>query len=155
MLTLRPARHTDADTLWQLPINAIRAQCMSHYPAELMMAWTDGSPSERFATLAAQHFQLAELNGQIVASGMLDLPNGQLDAVFVHPDAMGRGIGRAMVEHLENQARDAGLIHLRLDSTLNAAPFYRKLGFVGDAISQYHSPRGFTLDCIPMQKDLL
>ncbi|MGA2069083.1 MAG: hypothetical protein ABSG86_29280, partial [Thermoguttaceae bacterium] len=37
---------------------------------------------------------------------------------------------------------------------LNAAEFYRSCGFVGEAIGLYQSPRGITLDCIPMTKVL-
>lgn len=57
-----------------------------------------------------------------------------------------------MMQHLETLARSAGLAEIRLDASLNAAPFYRSLGFSGDEVSLYHSPRGFSLACIPMVK---
>ena len=67
---------------------------------------------------------------------------------------MGRGIGRKMMEYLEERALEAELPHLILDSTLNAADFYRRCGFVGERIAQYQSPRGLTLACVPMIKHL-
>jgi GNAT superfamily N-acetyltransferase len=67
---------------------------------------------------------------------------------------MKRGIGAAMMRHLETLARSHGLQELTLDSTLTAAPFYRALGFEGDEIAPYRSPRGLTMDCVPMTKRL-
>lgn len=64
------------------------------------------------------------------------------------------GVARRMMTHLEQIAREAGLPEMKLNSTLNAAAFYRRCGFDGDAVSTYHSPRGFQLDCIPMTKNL-
>ncbi len=97
---------------------------------------------------------VAVIDNQVTASGMLDLQTGQVDAVFVDPAYMGRGIGRKMMEYLEERAREAQLPHLILDSTLNAADFYRRCGFVGERIAQYQSPRGLTLACVPMIKHL-
>ncbi|MCU7239973.1 MULTISPECIES: GNAT family N-acetyltransferase [Pseudomonas] len=83
---------------------------------------------------------------------MLDLHSGELGALFVLPSFMGRGIARRMVEHLESIARAEGLETVHLDATLNAAAFYRRCGYVGDALSTYQSPFGLELSCIPMRK---
>lgn len=68
---------------------------------------------------------------------------------------MRTGIGRQIMLYLEKLALDAGLTQLSLESTLNAVKFYRAQGFVGDSVAKYVSPRGFSLDCIPMTKNLL
>ena len=52
-------------------------------------------------------------------------------------------------------ARSHELQELKLDATLNAAPFYRSLGFESEEITPYRSPRGLTMDCVPMTKRLL
>ncbi len=85
---------------------------------------------------------------------MVNLENGQIDAIFIHPAHMRKGIGVAMMQHLEVQARQASLATLKLDATLNAAPFYRACGFTGSQTAQYQSSRGITLVCIPMMKSL-
>jgi ribosomal protein S18 acetylase RimI-like enzyme len=74
--------------------------------------------------------------------------------MFVLPDYFRRGIGRAMMRHLERIAREHGLKNLMLDATLNAATFYRSQGFQGDTAGTYHSPRGIALECVPMMKSL-
>ena len=78
--------------------------------------------------------------------------SAELDAIFVRPDMMRRGVGKQIVSFLEDIGRAAGLTKLTLDSTLNAADFYRRCGFVGEVAGEYHSPRGITRDCIPMGK---
>lgn len=97
---------------------------------------------------------MAILDGHVVGTGMINLESSKVDAIFVHPSHVRAGIGRQLLFYLERLAADAGLAELCLDSTLNAAPFYRKCGFIGDSISQYMSPRGISLDCIPMIKTL-
>ena len=83
---------------------------------------------------------------------MIDLDCGKVDAIFVNPNCMRLGVGRQIMLHLEKIAIKAGLSQLKLDSTLNAEPFYRACGFAGGKASKYKSPRGILLDCIPMKK---
>jgi len=85
---------------------------------------------------------------------MIDLVTGKIDAVFVEPESMGRGIGRAVMAHLEGLAINRGLGDIHLDATLNAAPFYRVLGFKGDGRVIYKSSLGVSLACVPMIKQL-
>ena len=49
--------------------------------------------------------------------------------LFVHPDAIGHGVGRRLVEAAEASARAAGRGQLRVWSSLNAVGFYRALGY--------------------------
>ena len=83
-----------------------------------------------------------------------DLDTGKIDAIFVHPNHMGAGVGKQILLHLEQIAIEAGLTQLKLDSTLNASSFYRAYGFEGEKVSKYKSPWGATLDCIPMAKHI-
>ncbi|MBV8659815.1 MAG: GNAT family N-acetyltransferase [Burkholderiales bacterium] len=153
-MLIRRATQEDAQTLFDLRNAAIRAQCAGHYPATDLEKWTAGPMSDAFARNMATRCHVVEVGGEIVGMGMLDLANGQVDAIFVRPDAMGQGVGRAMMRFIEQQARVAGLTQLCLDSTLNAALFYRSVGFCGEVVSVYQSPRGISLACIPMTKQL-
>ncbi len=54
--------------------------------------------------------------------------------------------------HLEGLVLSTEVTEIFLDSTLNAAPFYRKCGFNGESISTYPSLRGFTINCVRMTK---
>ena len=153
-IQIRKAAREDAADAWRIRREAILHQCTSHYPRADLEAWTSDDLSEEFSRIVAEHFHVAVLDEQIVGTGLVDLRTGKMDAIFVSPSFMGTGIGRAMMLHLEGLALSAGLKRLHLDATLNAAPFYRSLGFQGDAVSIYQSPKGISLPCIPMVKAL-
>jgi len=154
-MLIRPATADDAHTVYALRNAAIRAQCTGHYPAADLDIWTAGPMSDTFVSNISARCHVVVLDGEVVGMGMVDLDSGQVDAIFVRPDMMGKGVGRAMMAFLEARAREAGLAQLSLDSTLNAAPFYRSVGFSGEAVSVYSSPRGIHLPCIPMIKPLV
>jgi GNAT superfamily N-acetyltransferase len=151
---IRKACADDAAVAWEIRNAAILGQCKGHYPAESLAIWTDDEITEGFIRFVVEHLYVATVDDAVVGSGMIDCNTGRLDAIFVRPDMMGRGIGKQMVSFLEAMGRAAGLTRLALDSTLNAAEFYRSCGFVGEAIGLFQSPRGIALDCIPMTKDV-
>jgi GNAT superfamily N-acetyltransferase len=149
-ITLRKATAADASAAWEIRNAAIRHACRGFYDDDLLARWTAGEMPEEFAAFVAEHFYVAVVNEKVVGTGAVNLGTGQVDAIFVLPDWMGQGIGRQMIAFLVDRARSAGLAELKLESTLNAAPFYRRCGFVGDVRGTYQSPRGFSLPCYPM-----
>lgn len=147
---IQKATAADAPAVWAIRNAAIRRACRGFYDEALLDRWTAGEPEAPFASFVADLFYVARADGRIVATGAVDLAPGRVDGIFVHPDWMGQGVGRQVVLFLVDRARAAGLAELRLDATLNAAPFYRRCGFDGAARGIYHSPRGFDLPCVPM-----
>lgn len=151
-VTLRKATAADAPAAWEIRNAAILQACAGFYDADLLRRWTAGEKPDSFGAFVERLFYVAEVNQEVVGTGAVNLENGQVDGIFVRPDWMGQGIGKRMIAFLVDRARAAGLTELRLESTLNAAPFYRRCGFVGDALGTYQSPRGFTMPCYPMTK---
>ncbi|WP_158941194.1 GNAT family N-acetyltransferase [Burkholderia sp. S171] len=154
LLAIRKAVRADADAAWEIRRAAVMSECAAAYPLDQLEQWTGGTASRAFADAVEERFLVATIGDQVAGTGMIDLATGKIDAIFVHPAYMKRGIGTAMMRHLETLALSHGLQELKLDSTLNAAPFYRSLGFEGDEITPYRSPRGLTMDCVPMTKRL-
>jgi GNAT superfamily N-acetyltransferase len=152
--TIRKARAEDAVAAWDIRNAAILTGCRDYYPPESLAIWTAGAIAEEFIQCVVEQFYVATVDDAVVGTGLIDCNTGRLDAIFVRPEMMGRGIGRQMVSFLEDIGRAADLTELTLDSTLNAAEFYRNCGFVGEAVGKYQSPRGIALDCIPMTKVL-
>jgi GNAT superfamily N-acetyltransferase len=154
-VVIHKAQRADARDVRAVRDAAILSGCGGHYQASLLRQWTIAPIDNSFIEDVEATFYVASIGDRIVATGKIDLKTGRLDAIFVLPDCMRSGIGRAMMNHLEQLAIDAGLARLTLDSTLNAAPFYKCCGYVGETVSKYNSPRGLSLDCIPMTKDLV
>jgi glucosamine-phosphate N-acetyltransferase len=54
---------------------------------------------------------------------------GHIEDVAVHPAHQGKGIGKALVDHLVECCRNADCYKVILDCKEGVAPFYEKLGF--------------------------
>lgn len=154
MLEIKRATPTDANAAFDIRREAIRSQCIGAYTVEQMALWTRGKAEDGYSALMEKSFYLGCLNGEPVATGMLDPANNEVGALFVLPAFTGRGYGKAMLDHLEHVARELAIEEVVLDATLNAASFYRACGYVGDEQAIYHSPSGLQLACIPMKKHL-
>ncbi len=154
MISMRKAERNDAQAAWDIRNAAINSQCAGHYPPELLRIWTEGEMTEQFVTTVVDRFYVATLDDNVVGTGMIDLESGKVDAIFVHPSKMRLGVGKRILSYLENIALEAGLDHVSLESTLNASTFYRACGYIGETIAKFESPRGISLDCIPMKKGL-
>ena len=155
MLTIRKATCNDAFDAWHIRNASVHAACAMHYPAAALSGWVDGTPTEKWASIVERDFYVAVDEGLVVGTGMLTVINGQVDAIFVRPSHMGRGIGRQMLQFLETLGSDRGVVRMRLDATLNAAPFYRRCGWSGDTVATYRTARGLELACMPMTKRLV
>ena len=152
--TIRKALADDAAVVWGIRNASVLSGCKGFYPDELLASWTEGQMTEKFVQYVNDNFYVACINSLVVGTGVIDLSTGKLDAIHVRPDKMRRGIGKQIILFLEDAGRAAGLKALTLDATLNAAPFYRRCGFIGEAVGVYVSPRGIALDCVPMTKVL-
>ena len=154
MLDIKRARYDDCGTAFDIRLKAIRHQCIGAYTPEQMQAWTAGKAEDGYCDLMEKHFYLGCIEGEPVATGMLDLKHREIGAIFVLPGFMQQGIGKRMLDFLESLARELGLDEVILDATLNAADFYRRCGYVGEQVAIYQSPSGLQLACVPMVKRL-
>lgn len=71
------------------------------------------------------------------AVGFLIMDGAMIDALFVHPDAHGRGFGTALVAHALTLAPDA--VVDANEQAANALPFYEARGFVRTGRSETDS----------------
>lgn len=155
MFEIRRATLDDARIAFDIRLQAIRHQCIgAYYSEQQMLDWTRGSAEDGYDTLMAKHFYLGCVDGEAVATGMLDLQHREIGAIFILPDFMQRGLGTRVLYFLEDLARDLGLAEVCLDATLNAVDFYRRCGYVGEGSAIYQSPSGLQLACVPMVKTL-
>ena len=165
MVTVRPATPADAPGVARVHDTALRTQGTDRYSeAELdAMAPPDRAPAAVDGAILAReerYVAVAEAgadgdgdgNGDrdgdggsgVVGTGGVHLADGRLLGVFVHPDRVGEGIGRALFEDIEARAKAAGLDDLTIHSALNAVGFYEAVGFerVGEASGRAPSGAG-------------
>jgi N-acetylglutamate synthase-like GNAT family acetyltransferase len=78
--------------------------------------------------LARWIVRVAERDGAVVGFAAVDPEARELEMLFVEPDAIGSGVGRALLQDALTRAREAGLEHLLIESDPDAEPFYRSQG---------------------------
>lgn len=155
MLTQRVAGKADLDAMWALRTRAFRITSASHYPPEIIARLAAAPAPPRLAQLTqAGGAVIAEENGHMLGFAILNVAAGEVDAVFVDPDAGGRGIGSALLRTLEEMALASGCDTLHLSASLNAVGFYEAAGFVRIRDEAYPHSSGFSLDSVFMQKRL-
>jgi GNAT superfamily N-acetyltransferase len=78
----------------------------------------------------------------------------KIRAFFVDPDHARRGIGRALLERCESEAREHGFRRLELMGTLPGVRLYEALGYKRGAMVHYPVADGVSIEFIPMSKEL-
>ncbi|WP_169978090.1 GNAT family N-acetyltransferase [Tautonia rosea] len=129
-LSIRPFRIADAPALLALFRDTIRRVNSRDYSPEQITAWASDEIDEAAwaSRFEGRFVAVAEADGRIAGFGELE-PNGHIDRFFVSADHQGLGIGRALLEAIEVEARRIGLRQLDADVSLTAVPFFERRGF--------------------------
>lgn len=153
---IRPATIEDRQGLWQVHTQAIRQSTKSHYTAQQIEAWA-GRLIPEYYTPNPEVFVVAVADdGSIIGFGELNLEKGEIEAVFVAPDYGRHGIGRRLLQFLEDIATQHGRIELILDASLNAVGFYEHMGYRQTMPTvQTYSKDAVSLSGMLMAKNLL
>jgi GNAT superfamily N-acetyltransferase len=78
----------------------------------------------------------------------------KIRAFFVHPSAARRGIGRAILEACEAEAKAEGFMTAEMMATLPGVPLYLAGGYRGDEKVEIPVGDGQQIICVKMRKEL-
>ncbi|MDD2705823.1 MAG: GNAT family N-acetyltransferase [Acidocella sp.] len=125
--------------LYNITATAVRAQAVGYYAPEQLARWMDGRDAAHYEqVIAGGRVRVAERSGARL--GFVDTRPGEITRLFVRPEAAGRGLGRCLLEIGVAEAWTAAGV--RLEATLNAAPFYARCGFVETGRALFTHPLG-------------
>ena len=127
-VSLRPARPDEAAFLTQL---CLRSKASWGYDEEFMAACR----SEAVLTpeiVGGSSVMVAEIDGRVTGMVQLIVRNSraELDKLFVEPECLKSGIGRALLDWAKVEAYGAGATALFVEADPYAADFYRHCGAV-------------------------
>ena len=148
MVEIRPARPGEGQALYDVTQAAITGLAAGHYAPEQIAQWMGGRDAAHYEqVIAGGAVRLAECDGVVL--GFVDTAPGVLLRLFVRPEAAGQGLGRWLLQLGVAAALKNGAV--RLEATLNAAPFYARHGFValGRAVYQ-HELGGLPVEVVKM-----
>ena len=152
---VRRARPEDSEAIGRMHVASIRELCGGHYSAEKIEAWARPRKSEFYVkAIEGKEFYVAEEGAEIIGFGTLNQTNGEVEAVYVHPQAVRRGIGMKLLRTLEERACELGLRSLHLCASLNGIAFYERAGFVRQRDTSHRLPGGVEIPCALMFKEL-
>lgn len=136
---IRPAAASDAANLSQLIADNARITLSPHYSAQQMEAFLDYySPSAMLAKIDQQWLFCAECDGRLAGTVALDSA-GFVVGFYTHVAYMGQGIGKALLRHIEDWAKQKGFREIQLTASPVGLEFYYKQGFekVRDYVFQH------------------
>jgi putative acetyltransferase len=156
---VRPMRPDEARRFLEIHHAAVRDLAAAYYPASVIEAWAPLSIQSK--AIAAQRANrdgdirlVAEVNGEVVGIGVLDVNTSELQACYVAPAAARQGVGSAIVREIERVATERGLTELHLASSLNAEPFYAALGYAVEGRNEFVLGSGVPMAAVQMRKRL-
>ncbi|MET8702360.1 GNAT family N-acetyltransferase [Kitasatospora sp. NPDC058032] len=127
-MLIRPARPSEAAALSAL---ALRSKAHWGYDAEFIEACRAELTLDP-QRIGPDRTAVAEDDGRVL--GFVTLtgapPKGELGMIFVEPDAIGRGIGRRLMDHLRAEATALGFDRITVEADPHAEPFYLAMGAV-------------------------
>jgi ribosomal protein S18 acetylase RimI-like enzyme len=155
MITIRGAEKDDCPAIARTHTSAVMAIPPGHYNQEAIASWAIPRPLENCQQAVLNKEVYVAIEGEaMVGYGILNLQTQEIEALYTTPAAKGSGAGLKLLQTLEKRGREAGLEVLHLNASLNAAGFYRRAGYEGEAEAVYQLPTGIEIRCVPMKKHL-
>lgn len=130
-LGLRPFLPDDAPVLREIFRDSIEDLTADDYTPAQQEAWASvvADAAEFGKKLAGQLTLIATLEGSPVGFASLE-GKEKIDMLYVHPAAVGQGVGVMLVDALEKLAGGRGATRLSVDASDSARSFFEKRGYV-------------------------
>lgn len=133
-IEIRTAVPDDATAVCAVLRRSITECCADdhqHCPA-ILASWLGNKTPETVATwfTTPSNFTLVAVSeGEVVGVALLTQA-GKISLCYVLPEVMHRGVGKALLSGLEEQARAWGISVVKLKSTVSARDFYARNGYI-------------------------
>ncbi len=131
-MVIRPFRADDAGAVAALTLAAIRVTGAHAYSSAQVAAWAARHPApERFLERArnGDRILVAVDDADRPVAYALSEADGHLDMLYCHPDHAGRGLGLALLEAAEAEARESGIARLYTEASELARPVFARAGW--------------------------
>lgn len=124
MKNINKATVDQTECLFEIMMKATEVGCAISYPPEIIAIWHKGRSVDGMHSVITKE-DIYTLVDDGVARGFVHIGDSEVIGLFIHPDAHRKGYGTDLFHFAANKIRTRPILVL---STLNAAPFYSKLG---------------------------
>ena len=125
----------DAQAVSDVIITTLRISNTRDYPPDMMEELIlHMQPEDILQRASWTHFYVAENAGRIIGCGAIGPYWGKEDesslfTIFVLPEYQGQGVGRRIVETLEQDEYALRAKRIEIPASITGLPFYRKMGY--------------------------
>jgi len=155
--TIRPATEADAAQLADAHVASIHSLGAKAYSPYVIADWGAPRDGERYrrAMHKGELFFVACSDNRILGFSSHRVVDGKhRTAVYVRGEAARMGVGSALFDVAEAEARKRGASEIQVDASLAAVCFYKAKGFKEIAGGKHRLKSGALMDCIFMNKAL-
>ncbi len=134
-MEIRRMHPQEAVAVSDLVVETLRTTNAKDYsPAYLEGIVQRKQPADILAEAEHFHFYVAVDGDRILGCGAIgpywgSLTESSLFTLFVHPAHQGKGIGRQLIQALEQDPYGLRAQRIEVPASITAAPFYRKCGY--------------------------
>ncbi len=153
---IRPAQAEDAEGIHLAHIQSIREVCGPFYSQREIAAWggREFNRSRREADIQNDKVWVVAQQEEIFGYAHFDQFRGEVLALYLHPQIIKMGYGSQLLNMMEKEAQRQQISRLFLIATLNAIPFYQKMGFTNVGAETSVTIQGESIRCQKMEKML-
>ena len=131
-ITVRKYFIEDAQDLANIYYNTIHLINIRDYNQQQVDVWAPETSKEIGGWL--KKFEktnpfVAVVKNKIVGFAEFE-PNGHIDCFYCHHEWIGRGVGSALMNAIEETAIQQGIKHIFVEVSITAKPFFNKCGFI-------------------------
>jgi putative acetyltransferase len=138
-MEIRRFENNDADEVARIRAATI-TQLTEFYEREALEAWAGAITADDFRRSGAEYHRFIALeDGKILGYGDWKPGSNEFAGIYIDPNAQGKGVGSALFDRIEKDARDAGAPRLWANATKNAQGFYERHGFMEEGEGYYEA----------------
>ena len=152
-MNIRLIKETEYKTVADLIYRAISNPPFSNFYPKFSIKYLAKALDEKGVEKRASwtHFYVVEIDSEIVGCGAIgpywdSLTESSLFSIFVDPRFQGQGIGRKIIETLEQDEFFKRADRIEVPASMSAIPFYRKMGYEHKNGELVYSDEHFALE---------
>ena len=159
---IRRAVPQDARNIHEAHMRSIREVCGKDYTEIEIGGWggREFRENERIKTIENDCIWVLESSNAIGGYCHLrfyeneNQKMAELHALYFTPEALGKGLGKIMLDLIIAKAQEERVSKIELCSTLNAHEFYRRHGFSDTGPMIEYPINGVSVRCFPMEMSM-